>query len=75
MFAYAVYLLWVLYGLVDDASWLRDASLGLILVAVACWIWGHWGALHRTPLQRALARIISIVVFGTTLGFLLATLP
>ena len=75
LFAYAIYLLWVLNALVDDATWLRDASLGLILVAVACWIFGHWGALHRTPKQRFLGRLAALVIFVTTIGYLLSTLP
>ena len=75
LFAYAIYLLWVLYALVDDASWLRDASLGLILIAVACWILGHWGALHRTPKQRFLGRLVALIIFVTTIGYLLTSLP
>ncbi len=75
LFAYAIYLLWVLYALVDDATWLRDASLGLIVVAVACWIFGHWGALHRTPKQRFLGRLVALLIFATTIGYLLSTLP
>ena len=75
LFAYAIYLLWVLYALVDDASWLRDASLGLILIAVACWILGHWGALHRTPKQRFLGRLVALIIFATTIGYLLTSLP
>ncbi len=75
LFAYAIYLLWVLYALVDDATWLRDASLGLILVAVACWVFGHWGALHRTPKQRFFGRLVALIIFATTIGYLLSTLP
>ncbi len=75
LFAYAVYLLWVLYGLVDDANWLRDASLGLILIALACWIFGHWGALHRTPKQRFISRLSALIIFVATIGYLLSTLP
>ncbi len=75
LFTYAVYLLWVLYGLVDDANWLRDASLGLILIAAACWIFGHWGALHRSPKQRFLSRLSAVIIFASTIGYLLSTLP
>jgi thiol:disulfide interchange protein len=75
LFAYAIYLLWVLYALVDEPTWLRDVSLGLILVALACWVFGHWGALHRTPKQRFLGRLTALIIFVTTVGYLLSTLP
>jgi thiol:disulfide interchange protein/DsbC/DsbD-like thiol-disulfide interchange protein len=75
LFAYALYLLWVLNALVEDAAWVRDASLGLALIATACWILGRWGALHRTDQERLTAKLASGALFVGTLAYLYATLP
>jgi thiol:disulfide interchange protein/DsbC/DsbD-like thiol-disulfide interchange protein len=75
LFAYALYLLWVLNALVEDAAWVRDASLGLALIATACWVLGRWGALHRSDQERLTAKLVSGVLFVGTLTYLYATLP
>ncbi len=75
LFAYALYLLWVLNALVEDAAWVRDASLGLAVIAVACWVLGRWGALHRSDMERITARLLAGLLFVGTLGYLYATLP
>ena len=75
LFAYALYLLWVLNALVDDAAWVRDASLGLALIATACWVLGRWGALHRTDNERLTAKLTAGALFVGTLAYLFATLP
>ena len=75
LFAYALYLLWVLNALVEDAAWVRDASLGLALIATACWILGRWGALHRTDKERLTAKLIAVTLFAGTLAYLFGTLP
>jgi thiol:disulfide interchange protein/DsbC/DsbD-like thiol-disulfide interchange protein len=75
LFAYALYLLWVLNALVEDAAWVRDASLGLALIATACWVLGRWGALHRSDRERLNAKLVSLGLFGGTLAYLFATLP
>jgi thiol:disulfide interchange protein len=75
LFGYALYLLWVLNALVEDAGWVRDASLGLALIATACWVLGRWGALHRTDRERLTAKLTSGALFIGTLAYLYATLP
>lgn len=75
LFAYALYLLWVLNALVEDAAWVRDASLGLAVIAVACWVLGRWGALHRSVMERISARMLAGLLFVATLAYLYATLP
>ena len=75
LFGYALYLLWVLNALVEDAAWVRDASLGLAVIAIACWVLGRWGALHRSDLERVSARFLAGLLFIGTLGYLYATLP
>ena len=75
LFGYALYLLWVLNALVEDAGWVRDASLGLAFIATACWVLGRWGALHRTDRERLTAKLTSGALFIGTLAYLYATLP
>jgi thiol:disulfide interchange protein/DsbC/DsbD-like thiol-disulfide interchange protein len=75
LFAYALYLLWVLNALVEDAAWVRDASLGLALIATSCWVLGRWGALHRSDNERRGAKLVAAVLFVGTLAYLYATLP
>ena len=75
LFAYALYLLWVLNALVEDAAWVRDASLGLALIATSCWVLGRWGALHRSDNERLGAKLVAGVLFVGTLAYLFATLP
>jgi len=75
LFAYALYLLWVLNALVEDAAWVRDASLGLALVATSCWVLGRWGALHRSDNERRGAKLVAAALFVGTLAYLYATLP
>jgi thiol:disulfide interchange protein/DsbC/DsbD-like thiol-disulfide interchange protein len=75
LFAYALYLLWVLNALVDDAAWVRDASLGLALIATGCWTYGRWGALHRTDRERLIAKVVALGLSVGTLAYLYATLP
>ena len=74
LFAYALYLLWVLNALVDDAAWVRDASLGMAVLASACWIWGRWGAPHRTDRERLYGKGLAALLFVGTLGYLYAGL-
>jgi thiol:disulfide interchange protein len=75
LFGYALYLLWVLNALVEDAAWVRDASLGLAVIATGCWVLGRWGALHRTDRERLTAKLTSGALFIGTLAYLYATLP
>jgi len=75
LFAYALYLLWVLNALVEDAAWVRDASLGLALIATSCWVLGRWGALHRSDNERRGAKLVAAALFVGTLAYLYATLP
>ena len=75
LFAYALYLLWVLNALVEDAAWVRDASIGLALLGAACWIWGRWGAPHRSDRERFMGKTLAGLVYVLTLGYLYASLP
>jgi cytochrome c biogenesis protein CcdA len=75
LFGYALYLLWVLSALVEDAGWLRDASLGLVVIAACCWIWGRWGAPHRSDRERLWGRLIATMLYLATLAHLAYHLP
>lgn len=70
LFGYALYLLWVLNALVEDAAWVRDASLGLAIIATACWVWGRWGAPHRSDRARLVGKTIAVTSFLGTLIYL-----
>jgi len=74
LFAYALFLLWVLSALVEEASWVRDASLGLAVIAAACWVWGRWGAPHRTDRERLIGKAVAALLYVGTLGYLYGTL-
>lgn len=75
LFAYAVYLLWVLSAQVEDAAWVRDAGIGLVVVATACWAWGRWGAPHRSDPERLWGRVVAAALLVATLGHLYWHLP
>jgi len=75
LFAYALYLLWVLNALVEDASWVRDASIGLVVIAACCWIWGRWGAPHRTDAERLWGRLVAGALYLGTVAHLIYYLP
>ncbi len=75
LFAYALYLLWVLNTQVEDRAWVRDASLGLAVLAAACWIWGRWGAPHRTDRERLIGKTAAVLLYVLTLAHLYWYLP
>ena len=75
LFGYALYLLWVLGALVEDPAWVRDASLGLVVLACCCWIWGRWAAPHRTDRERLWGRLIAGALYVATLAHLAYHLP
>ena len=75
LFAYALYLLWVLNTQVEDRGWVRDASLGLAVLASACWVWGRWGAPHRTDRERLIGKTAAVLLYVLTLAHLYWYLP
>jgi thiol:disulfide interchange protein DsbD len=75
LFAYALYLLWVLNALVEDADWVRNASIGLAVIAAACWIYGRWTAPHRGDRERAVGRAVSALLYAGTVLYLFLSLP
>jgi thiol:disulfide interchange protein len=75
LFAYAAYLLWVLNGISTNANWIRDIYIGLILVSIACYTFGKWGAVHQTDKTRKIAVWTSAILLGATLIYLFSQNP
>jgi thiol:disulfide interchange protein len=60
MFATVAFLLWTLMGMVDEHGQLR-AMLGLVLVGIACWIYGRWNLPHKPKATRAKGVILTLL--------------
>ncbi len=75
LFAYAAYLLWVLNGISTNAYWIRDIYIGLVLVSIACYIFGKWGAVHQTDKTRKIAVWTSAILLVATLSYLFSQVP
>lgn len=75
LFAYAAYLLWVLNGISTNANWIRDIYIGLVLVSIACYSFGKWGAVHQTDKTRKIAVWTSAILLVATLSYLFSQIP
>jgi len=76
LYATVGYLVWILVGqMVEDQGFLPDALLGtllgLVLLAVASWIFGRWAAPHRPTSARRMGLAIALLVAvgGIYLGY------
>lgn len=70
LFGTVAYLLWTFEGFIkqhfdDDA--LLWVGLGLVIVAMACWIYGRWCPIHRKPATRAKGWIATAIALGAGL--------
>lgn len=63
LFGTVVFLVWVLTGMVQGQPMLF-AMLGLVLVAMGCWIYGRWHLPHKPARTRALALILTVLSVG-----------
>lgn len=61
MFATVAFLLWTLAGMVDEYG-LLEVLISLVLVAVACWIYGRWSLPHK-PLRTRVKAVVFTLVF------------
>jgi thiol:disulfide interchange protein len=70
LFATVAYFIWVLAAMLEDYGLLR-ALFALVLVAVACWIYGRWCSPIKPRSTRVAALTFSIVflVSALTLGW------
>src|SRR4029079_16609456 len=70
LFATVAFLVWVLTAMLDEYGLLR-ALFGLVLVAVACWIYGRWSSPAKARGTRLAAIVFSLVFLtsGLALGW------
>lgn len=70
MFATVAFLLWTLAGMVDEYGLLK-VLIGIVLVAVACWIYGRWSLPHKPKGTRAKAFVFTAIFLagGLTLAW------
>lgn len=68
LYATVAYLIWVLAGQVE-AVLLRDILLGLVLISVGCWVYGRWGAPHRSTTSRWVARVLALACIAGPLAY------
>ena len=61
MFGAAAYFVWVLMGLISEEGQ-RDLLIGLVFVAMACWIYGRWCLPHKPKATQTKALVWGIVV-------------
>lgn len=64
-FAMMATMLWLLHVLADQVSMATflDVLVTLLVVAIACWVGGHWGGLNR-------AKYVRLFAAGLALGFI-----
>jgi len=58
-----VYLAWVLSGMVSEIGFLY-ILFALVLVAMACWIYGRWCLPHKPASTRTAALVIALLMAG-----------
>lgn len=69
LYAPAAYFFWVLIGQVSDATAQRDLAVSFAVVALACWIYGKWGAaLWRSGRVRTAGIVVALVLFAGAVG-------
>lgn len=70
LFGTVAFLLWVLTGMVEGQP-LLFTLLGLVVVALGCWIYGRWSLPHKPTRTRRLAVVLAFaaVVGGLALGW------
>lgn len=70
LFGTVVFMLWVLTGMIEGLP-LLILMLGLVLVALGCWIYGRWALPHKPARTRFLAIMLALaaVVGGLYLGW------
>ena len=66
LFATVGYMLWTLGGLVDEWQLLMTI-FGLVLVSLACWIYGRWCLPYKSVKARRYGLIFSMLALGTGL--------
>jgi thiol:disulfide interchange protein len=63
LFGTVAFLLWVLTGMVEGQP-LLFLMLGLVLIAMGCWIYGRWFLPHKSGSTRLFAVILTLSCIG-----------
>ncbi len=74
-FGMAASALWLMHVLADQVSMavFLNVLVALLTIGIACWIYGHWGAIHRAPYVRLFATITAIGLISA--AYIYATKP
>lgn len=67
LYGTVAYLLWVLAAQVEEKLFL-EILFALVVVAMACWVYGRWTAPHRPARTRWTARIVAFLLLAAPLG-------
>ena len=70
LFGTVAFLAWVLTGLIESLDMLA-LLLGLVVVAIGCWIYGRWNSPLRSAKTRAIVTVISLLTIasGISMGW------
>jgi thiol:disulfide interchange protein DsbD len=70
LYATVAYLVWVLVGQLDVQAQLT-ALFGLVVLSLACWVYGRWGAFARPRKTRVVATLVTfgLVAVSLLMGF------
>lgn len=70
LFGTVAFLVWVLTGMVEGQP-LLFTLLGLVVIALGCWIYGRWSLPHKPTRTRRLAVVLALVALagGLALGW------
>ncbi len=70
LFGTVVFMLWVLTGMIEGLP-LLILMLGLVLVALGCWIYGRWSLPHKPARTRLIAVVLALaaIVGGLWVGW------
>ncbi|MBE2282503.1 MAG: thioredoxin family protein [Prosthecobacter sp.] len=70
LFGTVAFMLWVLTGMIEGLP-LLILMLGLVLVALGCWIYGRWSLPHKPARTRTISVILALIaiVSGLYLGW------
>ncbi|MEZ5387886.1 MAG: cytochrome c biogenesis protein CcdA [Prosthecobacter sp.] len=63
LFGTVVFMLWVLTGMIEGLP-LLILMLGLVLVALGCWIYGRWSLPHKPARTRLIAVVLALAAIA-----------
>lgn len=66
LYAPALYFAWVLLGQIEDPFAQRDLLISFAVIALACWIYGHWAVAWRSRVSRIAGTLTALLLFAGT---------